>query len=78
MKIGIPAEIKPFEKRVALLPAAVAELTAMGHDVFLQSGAGTGSGYDDLSYTAAAAIVNCVHRVAVIDEVLNQSSIANP
>ena len=57
MKIGIPAEIKPFEKRVALLPAAVAERTAMGHDVFLQSGAGAGSGYDDLPYTAAGAII---------------------
>ena len=57
MKIGIPVEIKPFEKRVALLPAAVAELTAMGHAVFLQSGAGTGSGYDDLSYTAAGASI---------------------
>ena len=55
MKIGIPLEIKPFEKRVALLPAAVAELTAMGHTVFLQSGAGAGSGYDDMAYTAAGA-----------------------
>ena len=57
MKIGIPVEIKPFEKRVALLPAAVAELTALGHAVFLQAGAGTGSGYDDLAYIAAGAII---------------------
>ena len=57
MKIGIPVEIKPFEKRVALLPAAVSELTAMGHTVFLQSGAGAGSGYDDFSYTAAGATI---------------------
>ncbi|MDX2477427.1 MAG: alanine dehydrogenase [Gammaproteobacteria bacterium] len=55
MNIGIPLEIKPFEKRVALLPAAVAELTAMGHTVFLQSAAGAGSGYDDMAYTAAGA-----------------------
>ncbi len=53
MKIGIPVEIKPFEQRVALLPAAVAELTALGHDVFLQTGAGVGSGYDDMAYLAA-------------------------
>lgn len=57
MKIGIPAEVKPFEKRVALLPAAVAELTAGGHAVFLQTGAGTGSGYDDASYIAAGASI---------------------
>jgi len=55
MNIGVPVEIKPFEKRVALLPAAVAELTALGHDVFLQAGAGVGSGYDDIAYTAAGA-----------------------
>ncbi|NOY16929.1 MAG: alanine dehydrogenase [Gammaproteobacteria bacterium] len=53
MNIGIPVEIKPFESRVALLPAAVAELTALGHPVFLQSGAGVGSGYDDMAYIAA-------------------------
>ncbi|MFW2441041.1 MAG: alanine dehydrogenase [Arenicellales bacterium] len=55
MRIGIPVEIKPFEQRVALLPAAVAELTAFGHDVFLQTDAGVGSGYDDLAYIAAGA-----------------------
>ncbi|GMR06166.1 MAG: alanine dehydrogenase [Gammaproteobacteria bacterium] len=59
MNIGIPVEIKPFERRVALLPAAVAELTALGHDVFLQAGAGVGSGYDDMAYTAVGVqIVN--------------------
>ena len=59
MKIGIPVEIKPFEQRVALLPAAVTVLTASGHDVFLQAGAGAGSGYDDMAYVAAGAkIVN--------------------
>ena len=59
MKIGIPVEIKPFEQRVALLPAAVTVLTASGHSVFLQAGAGAGSGYDDMAYVAAGAkIVN--------------------
>jgi len=53
VNIGIPVEIKPFESRVALLPAAVAELTALGHPVFLQAGAGVGSGYDDMAYIAA-------------------------
>lgn len=57
MKIGIPLEIKPREQRVALLPAAVAELAALGHEVFVQSGAGRGSGYEDAAYTAAGASV---------------------
>ena len=55
MKIGLPVEIKPFEQRIALLQAAVAELTALDHDVFLQAGAGVGSGYDDMAYIAAGA-----------------------
>ena len=55
MNIGIPVEIKPFEQRVALLPAAVNVLTASGHNVFLQAGAGAGSGYDDTAYIAAGA-----------------------
>jgi alanine dehydrogenase len=53
VNIGIPVEIKPFEKRVSLLPAAAAELTALGHNVFMQAGAGVGSGYEDAAYTAA-------------------------
>ncbi len=55
MKIGIPVEIKPFEQRVSLLPSAVAELTAPGHTVFVQSGAGAGSGYENAAYQAAGA-----------------------
>jgi alanine dehydrogenase len=52
VNIGIPVEIKPFERRVSLLPAAAAELTALGHNVFMQTGAGVGSGYADTAYIA--------------------------
>ena len=40
MRIGIPTEIKPKEGRVALVPAAAAEIVRSGHEVYLQSGAG--------------------------------------
>jgi len=55
MRIGIPKEIKPKEARVALIPPAVTELVDHGHEVLVQSGAGTGSGYPDLDYRQAGA-----------------------
>jgi len=50
MRIGIPTEIKILEGRVALIPAAAAELVRHGHEVLLQSGAGVASGYSDDDY----------------------------
>jgi alanine dehydrogenase len=58
VKVGVPTEVKPDEYRVALTPAGVRELTDAGHDVFVQSGAGTGSGIGDNAYvTQGAAVV---------------------
>ena len=45
MKIGIPKEIKPAEKRVAITPAGVKALCEHGHEIFMEEGAGTGSGF---------------------------------
>ncbi len=55
MRIGIPAEIKPHEGRVALVPAACGELHALGHAVQVQAGAGRRAGYADADYRAAGA-----------------------
>jgi alanine dehydrogenase len=55
MKIGIPTEIKAFENRVAIRPAGVEELSRDGHEVFVQSGAGIGSGFSDAQYEIAGA-----------------------
>ncbi|HET8899868.1 MAG TPA: alanine dehydrogenase [Rhodanobacteraceae bacterium] len=52
MRIGIPSETKTLEGRVALEPAAAADLVRRGHDVFLQSGAGQKSGFSDEAYTS--------------------------
>ena len=43
MRIGVPTEIKPDEYRVAITPAGVRELSARGHEVLVQAGAGEGS-----------------------------------
>jgi alanine dehydrogenase len=47
MRIGIPAETKTLEGRVALVPAACADLVKRGHEVFIESGAGRKSGFSD-------------------------------
>ncbi len=55
MDIGIPKEMKRHEYRVAATPAAVRTLTAAGHDVRVQAGAGDGSGFPDDDYRSAGA-----------------------
>jgi len=55
MLIGVPKEIKTDEYRVALTPAGAAELAALGHTVYVQRGAGEGSGFPDALYEAAGA-----------------------
>ncbi len=55
MIIGVPKEIKNNENRVALTPAGAMALTKAGHQLFVQSTAGLGSGYKDAEYEAAGA-----------------------
>ena len=42
MRIGVPAEIKANERRVGLIPSSVKELTAKGHNVYVETGAARG------------------------------------
>jgi alanine dehydrogenase len=55
MQLGVPKEIKTNEHRVALVPAGAAALAAAGHEVWVEAGAGLGSGFDDAAYLAAGA-----------------------
>src|SRR5262245_58304783 len=57
MRIGVPAEIKVHEYRVGLTPGSVAELTADGHDVLVQTRAGAGIGFLDRDYQRAGAAI---------------------
>jgi alanine dehydrogenase len=57
MKIGIPAEVKNHEYRVAITPAGVRELVLNGHEVIIEAGAGLGSSITDTEYQAAGAQV---------------------
>ncbi len=55
MRVGIPKEIKMNENRVAITPAGVMMLEKAGHQVLIETGAGTGSGISDLQYEEAGA-----------------------
>ncbi|SFC60858.1 Re/Si-specific NAD(P)(+) transhydrogenase subunit alpha [Collimonas sp. OK412] len=55
MKIGIPAETRPGETRVAATPETVKKLVAAKHQVLVQSGAGISSSITDEAYAAAGA-----------------------
>jgi alanine dehydrogenase len=57
VRVGIPSEIKNNEFRVAITPAGVYEFVRAGHEVFVQSGAGTGSSITDSDYQAAGATI---------------------
>ena len=55
LTIGIPKEISLQEKRVALVPEAVALLVAHGHEVLVEAGAGENSNFTDIDYSDSGA-----------------------
>ncbi len=55
MIVGVPKEIKNNENRVALTPAGAKELVKRGHTVYIQTTAGSGSGFSDDEYKSAGA-----------------------
>ena len=55
MKVGTLKEIKNHEYRVGLTPKAVEAYKNAGHTIFVEKGAGEGSGYSDDQYIAAGA-----------------------
>ena len=58
MQIGIPAELRPGETRVAATPETVKKLSASGHhQLVVQSGAGVSASVPDEQFTAAGATI---------------------
>ncbi len=62
MRVGCPKEIKDHEYRVGLTPAAVREYVAHGHEVLVETMAGSGIGADDVAYVAAGARIAATAR----------------
>ena len=57
MQIGIPKEIKNHEYRVGMVPASARELINHGHQVMVETGAGSGIGFSDDDYVAVGAVI---------------------
>ncbi len=55
MIVGVPRESFPGERRVALVPAVIPNLTKAGLEVVAEAGAGFAAGYPDADYTAKGA-----------------------
>ena len=55
VRIGVPRESRAGERRVSLVPEAVAKLTKSGHDLAIETGAGTSAGFPDDAYVAVGA-----------------------
>lgn len=71
MKIGCPREIKPQEFRVGITPNAAHEAVAHGHVVYIETNAGTGSGFPDADYVAAGAkIIATAEEVFALSEMI--------
>jgi len=62
MRVGVPKEIKVHEYRVGLTPPSVAELTALGHEVIVETGAGSGIDFTDEDYVQAGARIVATAR----------------
>lgn len=57
LQIGIPKETSLQEKRIPIVPDAVAVLVNNGHEVIIETGAGDGSSFSDKDYSEAGATI---------------------
>lgn len=84
--IGLPKENQYQEKRICLTPDAVNAITANGHRVLIESGAGDGANYSDVDYTNAGAeitrdtkkVFGCPIILKVEPPTLQEIEVINP
>lgn len=70
MRIGIPAETRPGETRVAVTPETVKKLLAAKHQVVVQSGAGVSASVTDEAYLLAGALIGTAAEAFACDMLL--------
>ena len=70
LKVGVPREADPAERRVALVPDWAAKLIAAGLQVLVESGAGAGSWFGDEAYAVAGATVVSADELYAAADVL--------
>ena len=74
--VAVPTELRPGERRVALVPDLVGKLTALGVEVRVQSGAGLGADATDEAYRQAGAEVVVGDVLSGADVVLAVNSLS--
>ncbi len=57
MRIGAPKEVFEGEARVAMTPDSATQLQKLGHQCFVETGAGQAAGFTDAAYQAAGVTV---------------------
>ncbi len=68
MKVGVPKETLPGERRVALVPEVLPKLKAAGIDVLVERGAGAAASFTDAMYEeAGATLVSARRRGSLVD-----------
>ena len=75
MKIVVPAETKPGERRVAMMPSVVRKFTQLGFDVAVQSGAGAEAFAGDDAYREAGASV--FDEASLMDQIAGADVVAS-
>ncbi|HUZ79192.1 MAG TPA: Re/Si-specific NAD(P)(+) transhydrogenase subunit alpha [Thermoplasmata archaeon] len=70
VRIGVPKETAPGERRVALVPEVVKRLVRSGVEVAIENGAGAAAGYPDASYAEAGAQVTSERGIIFRSNVL--------
>lgn len=75
MRIAVPKETYPGERRVALIPASIAPLLKLGVEIVIESGAGVSAGFLDAHYTDKGARIGDRNEVFAADVVLQVRSL---
>jgi NAD(P) transhydrogenase subunit alpha len=70
MRLGVPREVAPAERRVATVPEVAARLVGAGFDVVVETGAGAGASFPDEAYAAKGATI-----AADADEVFESADV---
>ncbi len=66
IRIGVPSESLPLERRVAATPESVAKLRDLGYELVIQPGAGVPAGFPDDAYVAAGATLGDPWDAAIV------------
>jgi NAD(P) transhydrogenase subunit alpha len=66
VRVGVPKETAPGERRVALVPDAVQKLVDKGHEVVVETGAGAEASFADADYEAAGARIGDPFEAEVV------------